>query len=60
MDSIDRPLTQKEKAALLGVHPSTVSAMSRAGLSRRATGRETIAWYQRHETFRTREIYPRR
>lgn len=56
--SIDRPLRQKEKAVILDVHPSTISAMTRAGLPRRANLTETIAWARQNPRFTTRSVYP--
>lgn len=56
---LERPLTQKEKAVVLGVHPSTISAFARLGLPRRANARETIDWYRRHPSVRVRDVYRR-
>jgi len=60
MQRVERPLSQKEKALTLGVHPSTISAMTRCGLKRRATAQETVEWYRRHPEFRFRKAYPAR
>lgn len=56
--NLERPLTQKEKALVLGVHPTTISAMTRHGLPRLASARETIEWRRRNPDFRKSAIYP--
>lgn len=56
----NRPLSQKEKAAVLGVHRTTVSAMARAGLPRTANGPQTVAWKKENPDFRFDSVYRRR
>ena len=58
--NIDRPLTQKEKALVLGVHQCTISAYTRAGgLNRFATATEVIRWRQENPHVTIRHAYPK-
>lgn len=55
---LEKPLSQKEIALVLGVHQSTISAYTRGGLPRFATATQAVRWRQENPRVTTRQAYP--